>query len=81
MKNILSYYDGGIFLGTEIIDWANTFYQEKNKRGKYARYILKHYNLIPNNKYRVYPHFRGTGTLEIKRLPLIVRENYGRVIY
>ena len=81
MKNILSYYNGGIFLGTEIMDWANTFYQENNKRGKYARYILKHYRLIPNRRYNVYTYAPGTGCNEVRHLPYIVKENYRRATY
>lgn len=81
MKNILSYSSGRAFYGREIMDWSYAFSQAKNKKGKYARYILKHYRLIPDRRYNVYTYAPGTSCNEIRHLPYIVKENYVRTIY
>ena len=81
MKNILSYCDGSVFSGKEIMDWSYAFSHAKDKKGKYARYILKHYRLILNRRYNVYTYAPGTGCNEIRHLPYIVKENYVRTIY
>ena len=81
MKNILSYCSGRAFSGREIMDWSHAFSQAKDKKGKYARYILKHYRLIPNRKYNVYTYAPGTSCNEIRHCPYIVKESYGGITY
>lgn len=73
MTNILSYHNNSVS-GEEILAWAKAFRESDVTRSRYARHILRRYNnLIPERQYYVYTQYEGTGCMNIKHLPYIVR--------
>lgn len=76
MKNILSYQNGTVFIGKEIIDWANYQVNNSTSKKKYAVRILKYYKdtLKPMRKYRVFSRYETAGCNDIRTMPLVVRQ-------
>ena len=75
MKNILSYQNGTIFTGKEIIDWANYQVNNKTSKSKYGLRILKYYKdtLKPDRKYRVFTRYETAGCNDIRVMSLVIR--------
>lgn len=75
MKNILSYQNGTVFTGSEIIDWANFQVDNKTSKEKYGARILKCYKdtLKSYREYRVYTRYETAGCNDIRIAPLVIR--------
>lgn len=75
MKNILSYQNGAIFTGKEIIDWANYQVNNKTSKSKYGLRILKYYKdtLKSNRKYRVFTRYETAGCNDTRVMPLVTK--------
>lgn len=76
MKNILSYQNGAVFTGKEIIDWANYQVNNSTSKKKYATRILKYYKdtLKSMRKYHVFSRYETAGCNDIRTMPLVVRQ-------
>lgn len=76
MKNILSYQNGTVFTGKEIIDWANYQVNNCTSKKKYAVRILKYYKdtLKPMRKYCVFSRYETAGCNDIRTMPLVVKQ-------
>ena len=75
MKNILSYQNGTIFTGKEIIDWSNFQVDNKTSKSKYGFRIVKYYKdtLKPTRKYRVFTRYETAGCNDIRVMPLVTK--------
>ncbi len=76
MKNILSYQNGSVFTGKEIIDWANYQVGNKTSKSKYGARILKYYKdtLKSARKYYVFSRYETAGCNDTRTMPLVVRK-------
>ncbi len=75
MRNILSYQNGAVFTGKEIIDWANYQVDNKTSKKKYGTRILKHYKstLKPTREYHVFTRYETAGCNDIRTMPLVIK--------
>ena len=75
MKNILSYQNGTIFTGKEIIDWANYQVNNKTSKSKYGLRIMKYYQytLISDRKCRVFTRYETVGRNDTRVMPFVTR--------
>lgn len=75
MKNILSYQNGTMFTGKEIIDWANYQVNNKTSKSKYGLRILKYYKdtLKFDRKYRVFTRHETAGCNDTRAMPLVTK--------
>lgn len=75
MKNILSYQNGSVFTGKEIIDWANFQVDNKTSKSKYGARILKYYKdtLKYTREYHVFSRYETAGCNDIRTMPLVIK--------
>lgn len=75
MKNILSYQNGAVFTGKEIIDWANYQVDNKTSKSKYGSRILRYYKdtLQSTREYHVFSRYETAGCGDIRTMPLVIK--------
>ena len=75
MRNILSYKQQQLILGSEIICWAQYQIDNQTSHLKQGKHIMRVYGktLLPNRYYHVYPSYESWGCGMIVRKPLIKR--------